>query len=122
MISWTRLTTVAITINVDGASQSSIRHAGEGCIARDQYGKWLMGEACNVGQIGSLTAQLLEIFFGLKLTWRMDYRNVILEAYSVEAISLIVGTGEGNYEDPLLIQSCIGNRDQERLQRGQQSG
>lgn len=102
MTSWRRPTGNSIKLNVDGATQVNASRAGVGCVARDGNSHWLVEETHSVGQVSPLTAELLSIYFGLKLVWRMNYMSVILESNSVEALSLILGKREGNVKDRAL--------------------
>lgn len=77
-----------------------------GCVARDINGQWLVGEARGVGRAEPLSVELCAIYYGLQLTWKRNYRNVILRSDSLDAIRLILGGGNGNADDRELTEGC----------------
>lgn len=80
--------------------------AGARCVIRDHNGKWLEGEGQNMGYIESVTTEMLVISCGLKLAWRCEARNVVLESDCTEAIDAVEERCVGNRDDRLLIQEC----------------
>lgn len=65
-----------------------------------------MGEARSLWRVRPLTAELLVIYFRLKMAWRMNFSAVVLEPDSMEAINLLQGREVGSVEDWALIQNC----------------
>lgn len=51
-------------------------------------------------------AELCTIYFGLLMVWRKNCRLVTLESDSLEAVNLVIGSGEGSTEDQPIIHRC----------------
>lgn len=95
-----------VKINVDGTSRRDGKRAGIGCVVRNDNGSWLVGEARNIEKANLNIAELLALFFGLKLAWRKGYRRIILELDSVTAVNLILGNEVSNEGDRVIVDSC----------------
>lgn len=93
-------------LNVDGAVNPCTGMARVGCVARGADGQWLVGEARSLGFVSPLEAELLAIYYGLKMLWRRSFKPVLLESDSREAIKLVLGESEGRGHVINLVQSC----------------
>lgn len=65
------------------------RMASFGGVLRDHKGDWLHGFSSFRGDVDILLAELFGMKQGLMLAWDLNYRIVILESDSKEAIQLI---------------------------------
>lgn len=64
------------------------------------------GRGLSLRRVKPLMAELLSIYFGLKMMWRMNYKDVALESNLIEAVKLLLGREVGSAEDCVLIQNC----------------
>lgn len=63
--------------------------AAVGCVIRDSNGRWVRGCKSMIGLAVPITAQLWSIFYGLKLAWENEEKNVVVECDCEEAVNQV---------------------------------
>ncbi|KAM7472339.1 hypothetical protein LguiA_010522 [Lonicera macranthoides] len=105
LIKWSPPPTSRIKINTDG---SSVDHgwASFGGLAHDENGKWLEGFCGRIGYALPLKAKLWGIRRGLKLAKDRNWKGVIIESDSEDALDLIECGEIENHPDRIIIEDC----------------
>lgn len=89
VVKWQAPPNGVFKVNVDGASNGSLRRAAVGGVVRDDGGNWIRGFACRIGNVDALRAELWGIWRGLKFVWDLGSRHVVLETDSQVALRAI---------------------------------
>lgn len=79
-----------VALNVDGSSLGNPGRAGAGGVVRNAAGVWQFGFTAFVGISEILQAELLAIFFGLRLCWQRGIRRVIVFSDSRHALNVVM--------------------------------
>lgn len=62
-----------------------------------------MGEVRQLGRVRPHATELCAIYFGLKMAWRMNYKEVELESDWLEIVDLILGSSTTNAKDQGIV-------------------
>lgn len=95
-----------LKVNVDGAVCCHSGRAAIGCVGRDSGGGWIEGEAWNVGEATVIKAELLAVYYGLHLAWKLGVQSVILETDSQQAVDIICNGAWANEELNGVVDAC----------------
>jgi len=88
-VSWHSMAGLATVLNVDGSSLGNLGSSGFGGVLRHSDGSWLYGFAGHIGISSILHAELLALYYGLRVAWEKDYRYIICYSDYNLAIQLI---------------------------------
>ncbi|KAK9139538.1 hypothetical protein Scep_009219 [Stephania cephalantha] len=106
-VAWNCPPTSWVKVNADGESKENGRQAFFGGCIRDEQGKWLLGYMGTAGSNKSnLIAELMSMKEGLDLAWALNYKKLVVESDSLEAIELIKGKVRERYYVAALVADC----------------
>lgn len=94
-----------IKVNTDGAYSPATPGCACGGVIRDEQGNFIQAFMFKGYEGDSLTSELWGCFHGLKLSWDLGFRKVMLEVDSTEAIELLKNEVGMMHEDKDLIVS-----------------
>ncbi|CAL0312816.1 unnamed protein product [Lupinus luteus] len=87
--SWTPPRNDFITLNMDGSSFGNSGMADYSGFLCNSVGGWIKGFIISIGISDNLHAELLALWYGLRLTWDLGYRNFVCYSDSLDALLLI---------------------------------
>ncbi|KAK4281342.1 hypothetical protein QN277_012850 [Acacia crassicarpa] len=121
---WESPPTGWVKINTDGAFSHLSTGIGSGGLIRGEHGNFISGFMFKGEGGDSLSAELWGCLHGLKMTWDLGFRFVILESDSAEAVDLINQDNNEAHDDWALIaeiKSLLGwewNTEVRHIRRG----
>ncbi|KAK4256278.1 hypothetical protein QN277_009163 [Acacia crassicarpa] len=78
-----------VKVNIDGAFSHFVSGVACGGVVRDTHGNFIKGFLFKGLEGDCLSAKLWGCLHGLKLSWDLGYRNVILESDSADVVDLL---------------------------------
>ncbi|KAK2658420.1 hypothetical protein Ddye_004953 [Dipteronia dyeriana] len=90
LLSWKAPPHEWVKLNVDGSMHVGSRAIAAGGVIRDSQKNWLGGSALNKGMGSVIEAGLWGILEGLKITWKVGYKQIVVESGSFEVVSFLI--------------------------------
>lgn len=103
-VSWRKPPLDWVKTNVDGASRKNPGEASAGGLIRTDQGCWVEGFSANIGKASNVAAELWAILLGIKASWNLGCKKVIVETDSQVALSLIKEAPRGSQYWNLLAE------------------
>ncbi|GAU48278.1 hypothetical protein TSUD_405240 [Trifolium subterraneum] len=100
-VKWSRPTEGFVCLNVDGSLLGSTNTAGYGGLLRNIDGEFIWGFYGDAAIQSILFAEIMAIWYGLKLGWKRGFRKVLRCSDSLLSINLI--------KDGVTIHHCLAN-------------
>ena len=98
-----------IKLNTDVSFDQSSHEARLGAVSRDELGRISFSATTKITNIKSpLQAEVMTIFFGVKLKFEHEWLNVIVESDCKTTVSLINGVVFNFWEDGVWIKEILG--------------
>lgn len=95
---------IGYNFNIDGVFHETTKRSGIGYVVRDSHGDWILGICCKTVAQSALIAELLTLYYGLRLSIEHNYKNITIQTDSKELISCITKPVSSNYN---LILECM---------------
>lgn len=95
---------IGYKLNIDGAFHETTKRSGIGYVVRDFHDDWILGICCKTVAQSALIAELLTLYYGLRLSIEHNYKNITIQTDSKELISCITKLVSANYN---LILECM---------------
>jgi ribonuclease HI len=103
LIGWKPPRESFIKLNTDGAYKVN-QIAGCGGVVRGSHGEWLGGFAKGIGLCSAFVAELWGVYEGLKLVYRLGFKNVELEVDSEAVVGVIKSGCTMSYGGSTLLK------------------
>jgi ribonuclease HI len=103
LIGWKPPRESFIKLNTDGAYKVN-QIAGCGGVIRGSHGEWLGGFAKGIGLCSAFVAELWGVYEGLKLVYRLGFKNVELEVDSEAVVGVIKSGCTMSYGGSTLLK------------------
>lgn len=95
-----------IKVNTDGCVKQTTGRASCGGIVRDEDANFVGAFTLPARNCGVLEAELWGIYHGLKKSWEMGYRKVIMESDSISAVRNVNGNETTGGPCKNLVHKC----------------
>lgn len=106
LLSWSPPPHGTLKLNIDGSRIGTTGHIAAGGLLRNCHGDWVGGFSANLGTGEILLAELWALYFGLKLTSRLNCTNIQVESDSSIVVNLVTDQVDDTHPLHGLIADC----------------
>ncbi|KAH9312988.1 hypothetical protein KI387_028023, partial [Taxus chinensis] len=95
-VKWTPPRGGFLKLNFDGAAKGNPGKAGGGGVFRDDEGKFLLAYFFNLGIQSNNVAEVVALFWGVKLVEEKGFKHLVVEGDSLYIISCVKGVSQAS--------------------------